>query len=215
MRPMNLALFDFDGTITTREMLPDFMHLAVPPRRLAWGKLLLAPLIVGYKLGLVNGITTRAAIVRFGFSGVALDQVQAHGLGFAAGVLPGVLRAEAMDRIAWHRLQGDTIVVVSGGFDIYLEQWCREQGIELICSALEHRDGRLTGRYQGAQCVLEEKARRVRERYVLADYGRIYAYGDTAEDLPLLALAHERYYRWVQQPASSDDPNLPRAEQTS
>ena len=25
---MNLALFDFDGTITTREMLPDFMTLA-------------------------------------------------------------------------------------------------------------------------------------------------------------------------------------------
>ena len=25
-----LALFDFDGTITTREMLPDFVRYAVP-----------------------------------------------------------------------------------------------------------------------------------------------------------------------------------------
>lgn len=31
-------------------------------------------------------------------------------------------------------------------------------------------------------------------------YQRIYAYGDTAEDRELLALAHEPYYRW--QPAT-------------
>ena len=29
---MNLALFDFDGTITTREMFADFMGQAVAPR---------------------------------------------------------------------------------------------------------------------------------------------------------------------------------------
>lgn len=203
---MNLALFDFDGTITTREMLPDFMRLAVPPRRLAWGKVLLAPLVIGYRLGLVSGTRIRAAIVRFGFTGVALEQVQAHGRHFAATMLPPVLRAQAMERIAWHRRRGDTVVVVSGGFDVYLGHWCREQGIALICSALEHRDGLLTGHYQGAQCVLEEKARRVRERYALANYTRIYAYGDTAEDLPLLELAHERYYRWARQPGNGDNP---------
>ena len=43
---MNLALFDFDGTITTREMMRDFMVRAVPLRRQAWGKLLLAPCVV-------------------------------------------------------------------------------------------------------------------------------------------------------------------------
>jgi phosphoserine phosphatase len=43
---MNLALFDFDGTITTREMLPDFFRLAIPSHRLFIGKILLAPLII-------------------------------------------------------------------------------------------------------------------------------------------------------------------------
>jgi phosphatidylglycerophosphatase C len=193
---MDLALFDFDGTITTREMLPDFMTLAVPSRRLAIGKVLLAPLIIGYRLGWVSGSVIRAAIVRFGFSRTPLAALQAHGAAFADAVLPGVLRPEALQRIAWHRERGDTVVVVSGGFDVYLEHWCRAHGLELICSALEHRDGRLTGRYRGRQCVRAEKARLVRERYDLARYARIHAYGDTAEDHELLALAHERHYRW-------------------
>jgi HAD superfamily hydrolase (TIGR01490 family) len=193
---MNLALFDFDGTITTREMFPDFMHLAVEPRRLALGKAALAPLIVGYKLGLVPGTVVRAAIVRFGFSGVSLAALETHGLEFADSVLPTVLRPEALQRIEWHKSQGDTVVVVSGAFDLYLVHWCRTHELELICSSLEHQEGVLTGRYLGSQCVRKEKARRVRSAYDLSRYPRIYAYGDTKEDLDLLALAHEQYYRW-------------------
>ncbi|MBW3550363.1 MAG: HAD-IB family hydrolase [Proteobacteria bacterium] len=198
---MNLALFDFDGTITTREMLPAFMHCAVEPRRLVTGKVLLAPLIVGYKLGLVPGTIVRAAVVRLGFSGVPLARLEEHGLAFARLALPPVVRPEAMERIDWHKRQGDTVVVVSGAFDVYLRHWCRQHQVGLICSSLEQRNGMLTGRYHGRQCVGEEKARRVREAFELSRYGRIYAYGDTREDLGLLALAHERYYRWQQVPA--------------
>ena len=192
---MNLALFDFDGTITTREMMRDFMFRAVPLRRQAWGKLLLAPCLVGYKAGLLSGTATRAAVVRVGFTGVSLAALQAHGVAFAAEALPTVLRPDAMARIRWHQTQGDRVVVVSGALDAYLAPWCDAHGLELICSSLEHRHGRLTGRYQGAQCVGEDKARRVRAQHDLASYAHVYAYGDTHEDLPLLALAHSRFYR--------------------
>lgn len=194
-RMANLALFDFDGTITTREMMRDFMFRSVPPRRQAWGKWLLAPWVAGYRTGLVSGTATRAAVVRVGFAGVALEHVQGHGAAFATEALPTVLRPEAMARIRWHQAQGDEVAVVSGALDLYLAPWCRTHGLSLICSSLEHRHGRLTGRYLGTQCVGEEKARRVRAQYDLARYAHVYAYGDTHEDLPLLALAHSRFYR--------------------
>nr|WP_280921053.1 HAD family hydrolase [Frateuria flava] len=194
-----MALFDFDGTITTRETMAAFMYRAVPARRQAWGRLLLAPWVAGYKCGVVPGVSVRAAVVRVGFAGVALASVQAHGVAFADEALPPLLRPEVMARIRWHQQQGDTVAVVSGGLDVYLAPWCRLHGLALVCSALEHRDGRLTGRYQGAQCVGGEKARRVRATYDLAHYGRIYAYGDTHEDLALLDLAHHRFYRGQEQ----------------
>lgn len=192
---MNLALFDFDGTITTREMLPDFFRNVVPKSRLIAGQVLLAPLIIGYKLGVVSGVKVRSAIVRVGLAGLDLKVYEACGANFAQQALPKVLRKEVMARIEWHKHRGDRVVVVSGAFDVYLSHWCREHDVGLVCSALEHREGRLTGRYLGAQCVRAEKARRVGAAYDLASYESIYAYGDTPEDAELLELAHHKFYR--------------------
>jgi phosphatidylglycerophosphatase C len=193
---MALALFDFDGTITTHETMPDFLRRSVPQRRLIIGWLLLAPLVLGYKLRLVSGTLVRRAVVRFGYRGVPTSALAASGRDFARGYLPNVLRPEAMERIAWHKAEGHTVVVVSGGLDVYLGPWCEEQGLELLCSSLQHRENLLTGRYEGQQCVQKEKARRVQERYDLAAFTEVYAYGDTPEDQDLLGIATRKYYQW-------------------
>lgn len=195
---MNLALFDFDGTITTRETFGDFIRCAVSPLRRAAGVPVFAPMLAGYKLGLVSGTRIRKSVVAFGLRDASAEHVRAAGERFAAEFLPGVLRPEVMKRIAWHQSQGDKVVLVSGGLDAYLAPWSRQHGLELVCSILEIRNGRLTGGYHGAQCVGEEKARRVRERYDLAAYAQCHAYGDTHEDEAMLALAHKRFYRGVE-----------------
>ena len=193
---MTLALFDFDGTITTHETMPDFMRRSVSRPRLFLGQILLAPLVIGYKFGLVSGVLVRHVIVRFGYSGVPLATLEKNGQDFARSYLSRALRPEAMQRIAWHKAEGHTVVVVSGGLDVYLAPWCKEHKLDLICSSLQHHQGVLTGRYLGQQCVLAEKARRVREQYDLDSFSTIYAYGDTPEDRDLLDLASKRYYQW-------------------
>jgi HAD superfamily hydrolase (TIGR01490 family) len=193
---MNLALFDFDGTITTREMFRPFIEFAVSPRRRALGSAMLAPMVLGYKLGWVSPNLMRRCAVHVAFRGVAEAQAFARGADFAREVLPGVVRKHAWERIQWHQAQGDRVVVVSGALDVYLSHWCHERGLDLLCSRLESRDGTLTGGYRGEQCVNAEKSRRVTEAYDLDRYPVIYAYGDTREDRDLLELAHHRYYQW-------------------
>jgi phosphatidylglycerophosphatase C len=190
---LDLALFDFDGTLTTRETFPDFLDHAVPRWRLRLGKVVLAPLVLGYRLGLVSGVLIRAVIVWFGFRGVDAETVGAQGRDFALTVLPGLLRPEAMARLRWHQARGDT--VVSGGLELYLRPWCEAQGIACLGSVLARRGKALTGGYDGAQCVRAEKARRVRAAYDLSRFDHVHAYGDTPEDHELLALAHTRVYR--------------------
>ena len=191
-----LVLFDFDGTITTREMLPDFLHYAAPKWRLRIGKPMLMPFVIAYRAGLLNGSRLRAMLAWVAFRGMPEADYEAKAVAFARDVLPGVLRPEAMSRIAEHKAQGDTIVVLSGAYDVYLKHWCAQHGLALISSTLEAKDGVMTGRYAGAQCVNREKSRRVRERYELARYAEVHAYGDTHEDLDLLALAHRKFMRW-------------------
>ncbi len=191
----DLALFDFDGTLTDREMLPLFVRATVSPVRLRlWGALL-APWVIGYRRGWVSGTSLRAKIAWAGFRGMPETRYRDAGARFARDAVAPALRPEAMARLRWHRDRGDIVAVVSGSFDVYLDPWCRAQGIEALCSSLDVVDGRLTGRYAGAQCVGEEKARRLRARYDLAAFDAIHAYGDTPEDRAMLGLAGHRWYR--------------------
>lgn len=193
---MDLALFDFDGTITFDETFPGFVRASVDRRTLAWGQVLLAPYAIGYKLGLLSGATVRRRIVAFGYRGRNEQEVREAGARYLREVVAKRLRPEALQRIGWHRERGDRVVVVTANLDLFVAAWCQEQGLELISSRLESAQGRLTGRYLGADCCGEEKPRRVRERIDLAAYGTVYAYGDTVEDLALLELAQRKYYRW-------------------
>jgi HAD superfamily hydrolase (TIGR01490 family) len=193
---MDLALFDFDGTITHRETFPGFVRASVGRRRLWLGNILLAPHVIGYKLGWISGRAVRRRIVAFGYRGRREQEVRAAAARYLHEVVATQLRPEAMQRIAWHRERGDRIVVVTANLELFVSAWCDAQGLEYICSHLETHDGVLTGRYLGRDCCGAEKPRRVRERIDLSEYGSVYAYGDTVEDLDLLALADRKYYRW-------------------
>lgn len=193
---MDLALFDFDGTITTGDTYTPFLGYVSPAafRRRAWRQLLWPWL--GYKLGFVSGTAVRRLVTAHVLGGRDAASIRALGARYARERLPHVLRPEAMARLAWHRERGDRIVVVSASLDAYLVPWCRAHRLELICSELEADGGRLTGTYRGGDCAGAAKAARVREQLALPDYRRIYAYGDTIEDRELLALAHHPVYRW-------------------
>lgn len=193
---MDLALFDFDGTITTKGTYPGFVRFAVPRRRKIVGGVILWPLIVAYRWRLVSDRAVRRAISRVAFWRDAPDRLRALGARYAADVLPALIRPAARERIAWHRARGDRVVIVSAALDVYLEPWCRTLGVDLICTQLEVRDGRLTGRYAGGDCCGEEKARRIRERHAFEEYAAVYGYGDTEEDRQMLEMADRIFFRW-------------------
>ena len=143
---MNLALFDFDGTITRADTFTPFLRYAVRRQRQLAAWTLLWPLLVAYKTGLVSGSATRPIAARFGLAGEPADRVRALGRRYAQEVLPGVVRRRARERIAWHKQQRDTVVVVSASLDVYLRPWCESMEVEVICTELEERSGRFTGR---------------------------------------------------------------------
>ena len=193
-----LALFDFDGTITFSDTWTPFMRLAIRPRRMLAARILLGPVVVGYRLGLVTASTGRVIAARVAFAGEDAAAIRCLGRDYAARTLPARIRPAAIDRIEWHRSRGDDVVVVSGSLDVYLRPWCEQQGVACICATLEDRNGRLTGRYVDGDCSGAEKVRRILERYRAERYDEIYAYGDSGEDRELLELANRRYYRWTE-----------------
>lgn len=190
----DLALFDFDGTLTHCETFPRFVRSVVPAERLRWGRWRLAPLVAGYRLGLVNGTRVRAAVVARALTGMPVAHFEAAAREWARGELPALLRPEAMARLRAHRDRGDTVRVVSGNFEALIGPWAEAEGVVALGSRLEARDGLLTGRYAGPQCVLDEKVVRIRAELEPSRFDRVHAYGDTPEDRPMLLLADVAHY---------------------
>jgi HAD superfamily hydrolase (TIGR01490 family) len=193
---VNLALFDFDGTITHKDSFTAFVLFAAGARRLVRGTLALAPTLARYHLGQVPAPRVRALMIQHAFAGRAAEEVRLLGERFDQDALAGLIRPRALERIRWHQLHGDRVAVVSASLSAYLGPWCARHGVEAMCSELEHRTGILTGAYAGNDCTGAEKARRVRERFQLDGYREVYAYGDTGEDRELLELSTRRFFRW-------------------
>ena len=193
---MNLALFDFDGTVTARDTFSGFLRFAVPRHRMVLGAIALSPVVCGYRLGLLSARQTRPLVSRVGFQGESADWIRHLGRRYAVEELPKVVRTEAVERIQWHQAQGDTVAIVSASLDAYLGPWCDSMGVERICTELEEHGGRLTGRYSQGDCSGQTKVSRIHERFTVSRYDVIYAYGDTSDDREMLELASRKFYRW-------------------
>lgn len=191
---MQLALIDFDHTVTSCDSYGRFLRHVATPAQLARARWAIGPWLLGYRAGLVPAARLRTRVTRLAFDGREADEIAALATQYARDVLPTLVRPEMLERIGWHRAQGHELVLVSGSLDLYLRPWCEQYGMALICNRLESREGRLTGRYAGGDRG-PHKAADIRARYDLSRYARIHAYGDSREDRPMLALAHERWYR--------------------
>ncbi|MDC8639321.1 HAD family hydrolase [Xanthomonas hortorum] len=191
---MQLALFDFDHTITTCDTYARFLRKVATPAQLAAAKWQVGPWVLGYRLGLISAQTLRARVTRLVFSTRSLEEMTMHRAAYARNDLPGMLRTNMMQRIDWHQAQGHEVVLVSGSLDLYLQPWCAQHDLSLICNRLEHHAGVLSGRYANGDCG-PHKATQIRLRYDLSQYECVHAYGDSREDTPMLALAQQRWYR--------------------
>ncbi|MCH9742877.1 MAG: HAD-IB family hydrolase [Proteobacteria bacterium] len=191
----SLALFDFDGTITDRDSLPDFIVVAVGLHRFLLGMLVLSPMLVLYVLKLVRNDFAKEKMLGYFFKGWTIDRLNAVGRRYALTRIQQIIRPQAQARLQWHQAQGHDVVIVSASAEYWLQAWSEQQGFKLIATKMAVSNGILTGRFEGNNCYGSEKVRRIREELDLADYERIYAYGDSLGDKPMLALAHEAIYK--------------------
>ncbi|AQS38142.1 phosphoserine phosphatase [Shewanella psychrophila] len=192
-----LALFDFDGTITRSDMFSKFIRHSVKKRRfLLWGSIIL-PFFIAYKFSLFPAKRLRPMVAYMAFKGRSSKHLDALGNNYAQNTIPLYLRDIALEKVHWHLSRGDNVVLVSASLDIYLKFWCDAMKIELICSEMELIDGKYSGHYLTGDCSGDRKAEKIKARFNLEDYQKIYAYGDTHQDLAMLALADEAYMNWI------------------
>lgn len=196
---MKLVLFDFDGTLTHQDMFTKFILYSATPVRLVLGVMFMSPLYLLYRLGLIPARKLRPLVSFFAFAGRNKLAVDVIGRAYADQVISKHIRLDAMQTLKQHQDDGATIVLVSASLDLYLRPWCQMMNIQLICSEMASQGKRYSGYYSAGDCSCSAKADKVSQQFDLSDFSQIYAYGDTKEDLAMLALADKAFMQGVEQ----------------
>jgi HAD superfamily hydrolase (TIGR01490 family) len=195
-KPSNtLALFDFDGTLTTKDSLGDFILFAVGKPKTVIGGILLAPTLAGYALGFTDNSKAKQQVIKYFFGGWAQADFKKIAEDYSLKKISKILRTAGVEKLQWHQQQGHQVVIVSASAQDWLKPWTDELGVELIATQLEVKEGKITGCFEGANCHGEEKVRRIQKVYDLTQFDQIYAYGDSSGDKPMLGLAHHAFYK--------------------
>ncbi len=190
-----IAFFDFDGTITKKDTLLEFIKFSKGNFRFYVGFILNLPYLVAFKLGIISNQSAKEKILRFFFHGMPTTVFKQHCEAFAKQVLPKLIRPKALEEIQKLKQNNIIVVVVSASPENWIEQWSQNLHLELIASRLEVNEGKVTGKILGKNCHGNEKVSRIREIYDLSNYRIVAAYGDSTGDRPMLQLATKSYYK--------------------
>ena len=194
-----VAAFDVDGTLTTRDCVVPFLRRIAGTTRLI-GRLVVRLDRLVVALARRDRDRLKSLAARAAFRGRPDAVVRAAGTEFARYVHARWLRREVVDRLDGHRRAGDSVVLVSASFDVYLHPFADLLGADgVVATRLVSRDGVLTGLLDGPNCRGPEKVRRLHEWLGTHHGGRdavhLVAYGDSPGDRELLADADEAH--WV------------------
>lgn len=195
-----LAVFDFDGTITSRDSFLEFIRFTHGSWQLWGGLLKHSYSIVFYFLGRYPNDRLKEKIFTHFYKGLSHEQMEIWGNAFANGRLLEICRPQALRCLAWHREQGHRVIILSASAAIWIGAWCEQRDLELIATRWEFENGRCTGRISGSNCWGPEKWRRLREKTNPANYTYSYGYGDQSADKHFLQHLQESYYRTFKYP---------------
>ena len=194
---MTIHAFDFDGTLTRRDTLIEFIRYVKGNKEFLIGFLKHLHLLIMMKLGMMPNWKTKRIIFQYFFGGMTLEKFNEYCEKFAKEKA-SLLRKKGMVAVNKAVMDGDQVVIISASIENWVEPFFRFQvsnHINIIGTKIQVVDGKLTGRFLTKNCYGEEKVRRLLEQYPDRKEYKLVAYGDSRGDHALLDFADEGHYR--------------------
>jgi phosphatidylglycerophosphatase C len=190
-----LVLFDFDGTITTRDTFIEFLIFYKGLPKFFAGMALMAPYLALFKLKLIPNWKAKQQVIRYFLGGESVENLRTKCNEFSENVLPTLIRPGALQAINQYQTEKSIVAVVSASAEDWVEPWCRKQGLLCIATQLEIENGKITGNLCGPNCYGPEKVRRIEKQFSLQEFDEVVAYGDSEGDKEMFGIAHIHHYK--------------------
>lgn len=195
-----IVAFDFDGTITRKDTLLEFIKFAKGNIAFYTGFCFYMPILLAYKLGLYPNWKVKQKIFTYFFRGTSLVDFNKLCNDFFLERGRNLIYLSAVDKIRKHLEQHDKVMIISASIENWVEPFARYLGIDyILCTQVEtDLNGILTGAFLTSNCYGAEKVKRLVTFFPDRKSYYLIVYGDSKGDRELLAYADEKYYKLFQ-----------------
>ena len=193
-RPNVVVVFDFDGTLTTKDTLTAFIRFTHGRIRLLLGFACHIHWLLMMILGLYPNGKAKERVFSHFYKGTTHEQFKEWGRNFAK-VAETMLNSETVKKLRQHQAEGHTVCVATASIDEWVRPVCERLGVStLFATRIEvSANGILTGRFLTPNCYGAQKVARLLETFPQRQTYKLYAYGDSCGDQELLAFADESF----------------------
>ncbi|MEA2019179.1 MAG: HAD family hydrolase [Campylobacterota bacterium] len=191
---MNLVLFDFDGTLTTKDSLDEFLKYSVGMKKYMFNMLIFLPIFILYKLKLIKNNIAKEKLFKLFFYGIDEMKFKNMAKKYSLEKLDLILNDDRLSILKQHQKNNDRVVIVSASIECWLKPWCEKHNVELLSTKLKFIDNKFTGKFSTKNCYGNEKVNRIKNYLNISEYDTIYAYGDSAGDYKMLELAQHKTF---------------------
>lgn len=188
--------FDFDGTLTTKDTLLEFIRFTRGNTAFLFGCLLFSPLLVLMKLKLYPNWKAKQRVFSWFFKGMLIDDFNHLCTEFAFHNKQ-LLRPKGVKTIKKAIEEGTQVVIISASIDNWVCPFFDEMdnNIIVVGTKIEVLNNRLTGKFITNNCYGAEKVRRLQALFPQRETYTLIAFGDSRGDKELLAYADQGFYK--------------------
>lgn len=187
-----IVAFDFDGTLTTKDTLIEFIRYARGNGAFLLGFFLFSPLLVLMKLGLYPNWKSKQKVFSYFFKDMKIEEFDDLCQRFAKEN-QHLLRPQGIETVNKALYNDADVLIVSASIDNWVQPFFPE--VKVLGTKIEIADGVLTGRFLTKNCYGQEKVNRILELYPNRSEYHLTAYGDSRGDKEMLGFADESHYK--------------------
>ena len=197
MPDKKLVIFDFCGTLISFQTADRYVKFCVERLKdnkvVHWRHRLIRVMDVLRIFKIYNNICSannwRKRMVLWQLKGVSFEQCDQFAKAyFEDELLPNVV-APVVEKLKEHLVQNDRVVILSGGYDIYIKYFAAHFGIrEYVSSRITFENNRCLGKMDGKDCM---RANKIEFLQPLLKGETTICYTDSVSDLPILELVDQ------------------------
>ena len=194
--PVEIVVFDFDGTITTDDTFRLFLRYYTGNLKWAVNILLLLPIFIGYGLKVIDRNQAKIHVMRRFFKNASVAKLNARAAAFATEIIPSLIRPQAQACLDSKKTHPESLYICSASITPYLRAWGESQNIHnILATELETDGDRYTGEIKGWNIWGEGKMRRILAEFAPHPVKIMEAYGDSRGDREMLHAAEASFFQ--------------------